>query len=530
MRRAAPAALAFAWIGAWGLGASAQQATTSGSSGDVSGQLQEMKQMLQGQQKQIQDMRVELDQRDQTIEQMQRKLDETRMAVSDTRSAAPPVGAPGPQGESKDSFHLTPGGFLESTAIFRSRNENSDVGSTYGNIPFDGTANSDLTEFRGTARQSRLSLLAEGKTDWADLSGYYEMDFLGAAPTANEQESNSFQIRQRQLWAQIALQNGFSILGGQAWSLMTTDRAGIAPRRELVPLTIDAQYVVGYNWARQWQTRLTKNFGDKVWLSFALENPETILSVTNPPANVFGFNTSANATSPGSQFTLNNTPGAQGISTDVAPDLTGKVAWEPGFGHYELKLLGRFFRDRYNENNNVAFGGGVGAAAILPVHEKVDVILEALGGRGIGRYASGLGPDVTVKPNGDVVPVTAVDVMGGVEAHPLPKLDLYAYAGMEWYDKTDYKNAAGQGVGYGSPLIDLSGCTTQAATPCSAQTRLLWQIQPGFWYRFYRGPAGTLQAGLSYSFTHRTAWEGLHGVQPEATQNIIMSSLRYYLP
>ena len=46
------------------------------------------------------------------------------------------------------------------------------------------------------------------------MSGYYEFDFLGAAPTANEVESNSFNIRQRQLWAQVELDGGFSFVGG----------------------------------------------------------------------------------------------------------------------------------------------------------------------------------------------------------------------------------------------------------------------------------------------------------------------------
>jgi len=497
----------------------------------LAGEVQELKQMLQQQQQQIQGMRQDLQRRDQTIQQMQQQLDQTRMAVSDNQAAARGVGGDR-KGESGsgDTFRLTPGGFIEAASIFRSSNQNADMGSTFGNIPFGGTANSNLTEFRGSARQSRLSLLAEGRFDGIGVSGFYEMDFLGAAPTANEVESSSFNMRQRQLWAQVEFPRGFSFLGGQAWSLITTDRHGIAPRREMVPTTIDSQYVVGYNWARQWQARLTQNFDDKLWLSFSLENPETTLSVTNPPANVFGFNNSPNATSPGSQFTLNNTPGANGISTDTAPDLLGKLAWEPGFGHYELKLLGRFFRSRFDQNNDVVFGGGVGAAAILPVAKKVDVILEALGGRGIGRYASGLGADVTLKPNGNVEPITGVDVMGGVEAHPLPQLDLYAYAGFEWYDRADYVNSAGQGVGYGSPLVNNSGCTTELGTPCSAQTRLLWQVQPGFWYRFYRGPAGTLQLGLSYSYTHRTTYEGLNNVRPEASENIVMSSFRYYLP
>jgi hypothetical protein len=38
-----------------------------------------------------------------------------------------------------------------------------------------------------------------GKTARMKMSGYDEFDFLGAAPTANEVESNSFNIRQRQL-------------------------------------------------------------------------------------------------------------------------------------------------------------------------------------------------------------------------------------------------------------------------------------------------------------------------------------------
>src|SRR5207253_8115060 len=48
----------------------------------------------------------------------------------------------------------------------------------------------------------------------------------GAAPTANELESNSFQPRSRQLWGQVEFNNGFSISGGQTWSLLTTNRSG----------------------------------------------------------------------------------------------------------------------------------------------------------------------------------------------------------------------------------------------------------------------------------------------------------------
>ena len=118
-----------------------------------------------------------------------------------------------------------------------------------------------------------------------------------------------------------------------------------------MPLTIDSQYVVGLTWTRQWGVRVTKKLNDQTWIAFALENPETSLSVTDPAANIFGFNNSANATFPSSLLTLNNTPGAAGVSTDVAPDLIAKAVFEPGWGHYEVKAIGRFFRDRINSIN-----------------------------------------------------------------------------------------------------------------------------------------------------------------------------------
>jgi hypothetical protein len=433
-------------------------------------------------------------------------------------------------GDSKKGFTLTPGGFLEAAGIFRSSNQNADVGSTFGNTPFDGTGNSHLSEFRGSARQSRLSLLAEGYLDEATkLTGYYEMDFLADAPTGNEVESNSFSPRIRQLFSSVDFDNGISFLAGQAWSLMTTSRQGITPRRELVPTTIDAQYNVGYNWARQWQVRLTDKLSDSLWAAIGVENPETTLSVVNPPANVLGFNNSPNAQSPGSQFTLSNTPGANGISTDLAPDVIGKLVWEPGFGHYELKAISRFFRNRFNSKSDYATGAGFGAAAILPVMSKLDLVVQTLDGWGIGRYASGLGADVTLRPDGTIVPITTLTFFGGLEGHPNPDWDVYTYAGLEYYRQRSYLNGT-TGVGYGTPGANVSGCATELVGTCQAQNRLLWQVQPGFWYRFYRGPLGTMAAGMSYSYLHRTTWEGESGVSPKGNENIVMSSFRYYLP
>ena len=432
----------------------------------------------------------------------------------------------------KKGFTLTPGGFLEAAAIYRTANENADMGSSFGGVPFDGTANSHLPEFRGSARQSRLSLLAEGYLDeTTKLTGYYEMDFLGATPTSNEVESDSFTPRIRQLFSSIDFDNGISFLAGQAWSLMTTNRSGIVPRQELVPKTIDAQYNVGYNWTRQWQLRVTDKLTDTLWGAISVENPETTLNVVNPPANVLGFNNSQNAQSPGSQFVLSNTPGANGISTDLAPDLIGKLVWEPGYGHFELKAIGRFFRDRFSSKSDYATGTGFGAAAVLPiVPQKLDFIMQTLDGWGIGRYASGQGADVTLRPDGTIVPLTAFTFFSGFEGHPNPDWDVYTYAGLEYYRQRSYINGAGAGVGYGTPGANNSGCDSDVVGTCQAQNRTLWQVQPGFWYRFYKGPIGTVAVGMSYSFVHRSTWDGQNSISPQGHENIVMSSFRYYLP
>jgi hypothetical protein len=168
--------------------------------------------------------------------------------------AAPPPATSGQQATTSDpgpaeirykGVTFVPGGFIEAAAIYRSANENADMGSTFINVPYEGSANSHLSEFRGSARQSRLSLLVAGKTGSMRMSGYYEFDFLGASAKSKEGESNSLNIRQRQLWAQVDTDGGLSFVAGQSWSLVTLNRAGIATRAEWIPLTIDAQYVVG---------------------------------------------------------------------------------------------------------------------------------------------------------------------------------------------------------------------------------------------------------------------------------------------
>jgi hypothetical protein len=424
---------------------------------------------------------------------------------------------------------FAPGGYFDGTAIIRSANENADVQSTFGNIPLQGTSNSHLHEFRGTARGSRMNLLGEGEYKRIGISGYVEVDFLGASTTENEVETNSWSPRLRQIWGNVDLPNGTSFLIGQGWSLLTTHRLGLKPRNEFIPLTIDLQYVVGFNWARQWEFRITKTFGPRFMAALAIENPETNVSGVVQPAGVQGFNTSQNAQSPSNFFTTSATGGANGISTDIAPDLLGKLVFEPGWGHWEIKGLLRFFQDRFNGRNHVAVGGGVGAAAVLPLSSKLNFIAEGLIGQGIGRYASTIGADVAASPSGKVVPIPSFHALAGLEWHPTTEWDIFAYYGFEHYARIAYD---GSPIGYGSPLADLSGCSVEnpVTLPCQAGNATVSQVHPGFWYRIIESDVGIVAIGLSYSYTHRSVWSGLNNAHPWGEEHIGMTSLRYYLP
>jgi hypothetical protein len=47
--------------------------------------------------------------------------------------------------------------------------------------------------------------------------------------------------------------------------MLTQNRAGITPLYENVPLTIDAQYAAGFNWARQDQIRFVADVNKVAW-------------------------------------------------------------------------------------------------------------------------------------------------------------------------------------------------------------------------------------------------------------------------
>jgi multidrug efflux pump subunit AcrA (membrane-fusion protein) len=109
---------------------------------------------------------------------------------------------------------ITPGGFVAAEFVRRSRALGADINTPFNSLTMPGASQSSISEFFGSGRQSRLSLLAEGQLKSAKLAGYYEADFLSAAVTSNNNQSNSYSLRQRQAWGQVAFNSGLTLTCG----------------------------------------------------------------------------------------------------------------------------------------------------------------------------------------------------------------------------------------------------------------------------------------------------------------------------
>jgi len=479
---------------------------------------------------------AEIDEMKRQIRGLQEKIErmESRAAepaAMPATTAAPATAKPSGKydGIAAGPLNIRFGGFIELAGLYRSHDELTDVGSSFGGIPFASSPGSHLDEFRASARQSRLSLLIAGPADdGRHAEAYYEMDFLGAAQTANSRQSNSYNLRIRNIYAQYANDHsGFAILAGQSWSLVTQGRKGIVARSELVPMTIDAQYVPGFAWTRNAQIRFTEKFSEAVSAGFSLESPQTLFGGKAPPG-VIGTITGSG------QF--NN---ANSYSLDSAPDVVVKLAFDPGWGHYELFGVNRWFRVRtlgsgampgHNDSRSAVSGG---ASVLLPLLARtLEFQASAMIGKGLGRYGSVQLPDATYDAQGGVRPIRGSTWLAGLMAHPHPALDLYAYVGGEKVDATYSAVLDGAGaiegyVGYGSPAIDLSGCAFEGGA-CAPNNGKATQGTIGAWWKVYRGSLGYLQVGVQGSYTRLQALPGQNGQRPDTHMSVGMVALRYH--
>jgi hypothetical protein len=611
----------------------AQTATTStpkkkkAASTITADDVQQLKDALASQQRQIEQLKQEMRQRDAALQQAQQQMQQAQDAATAAQAKADQAAQQASQQqqdvsslktdvtdmkqnataaalslqetqkniqsslESPIALHykgvtITPGGFLAAETVWRQHALGSDVNTPFNSIPFDGSTAAHMSEFFASGRQSRVSMLVEGKLPSMKIGGYVEADFLSAGVTSNSNQSNSYTLRQRQAWGQAALNNGWTFTGGQMWSLVTETKKGVDNRTEALPMTIDANYNVGFSWARQYGFRVSKNISNKAWLAFSVENAQTTLGGHGATNNfIIGEQgTSGGLYNPTTTYSFNATP-----------DFVGKIVFEPGFGHFEVFGVIRDFRDRVfpcggnvtasggvlpasttcdgtkfpnamGANNVSSLGGGGGANVRFTLAKHVDFGVHFLGGSGIGRYGSAGLADVIAAPGGYLVPLQEFQGLGTLEYHST-RWDIYSNVGIEYAGRATYGTS---NIGYGSLFGSNTGCGTElppsstiinvlvptgtagtagsgtvtvpgsvgtpltagfnpASASCNGDTRAILEGTLGFWYKIYNGPKGRLQFGPQYSYVDRNQWEGKGG-SPNATENMVLTSFRYYLP
>ncbi len=483
--------------------------------------------------------------------------------------------------ENPDSIHFKgidlsfTNSFIEFATVNRTRATGSGINTPFLSIPFAASDAGHMSEFFMSGRQSRLALSAIGKIPNATLQAYYELDWLGAGITSNNNQSNSYVMRQRQLWAQAAFKSGLTLTGGQMWTLATETRLGLNNKTEVLPDTIDPQYNVGFVWARQPGFRVTQNFGNKFWLGASIEQAQTLTpscASTATTRTTTGGVTMTSAVGCPTNYVLGNVGTNGGLynatstySYNLAPDMIAKMAYENKYGHFELFGIGRFFRNRvYPQGtalgssaanaagayNNTSFGGGVGGGLRSYVYnKKVELALHGLYGDGTGRYASAQVPDTTIAPNGTLALLHNSAALGEVFAHATKRLDLYADAGYEEATRRIFTYGNGH-EGYGLYDANNTGCGTQGVPgstagvyppagvgflpgpsgTCNGSNKSIVEGTLGYDYYFYKGPMGRFRQGFQYSWLERALWSGSTHTSPKANENVFETNMRYYLP
>jgi hypothetical protein len=462
--------------------------------------------------------------------------------------------------ESPDVLHykgvtLTPGGFMAGETVWRQHATGGDIPTPFSALPYEHADAYPLSEFYGSARQSRVSLMAQGKTGFGTIRGYVEADFLGTGTSSNSNQSNSYVFRQRVVWAQAQLNDGWAFTGGQLWSLATEDKKGISNLSGdiLTPLTIDPNYNAGFVWTRQFGARVTKTW-DHLAVGFALENPEFIYSATlagNTPYAVLGsaganggnynaavsgcsnssytaYSEKAGVVTPATKY-LNLCTNLFNVTFNEAPDMLAKVAIDPGWGHYEVFGIGRFAHETVYPgvtNNSYLYGGvtdtngvtvaaptsagyyvnrialgGLGGSFRVPVTKMFDLGAKGLWGYGTGRYGDTTLPDLTDKPNGEFAGIHSTSFLTTAEFNATPRLVLYLNYGGDYVRRANYTTGTITGASYSTATDSITYKFGTApvgyASPLSSNASCLTSGNPTYTgVGFY--PAGSCSAPTRY--------------------------------
>ncbi len=433
---------------------------------------------------------------------------------------------------------FTPLGFVDATFFGRSTNEGSGIGTNFGNIPYNTSTSNHISETNFSTQNSRIGFRVDSEVLGAKVLGYFEADFLGNQPANVFVTSNADTFRMRNVFVDVQ-KDGFEVLGGQDWSLMTPNRKGLSPLPSDIFYTqdFDTNYQAGLVWSRQTQFRFIAHPNENVAFGVSLENPEQYIG---------GANGSGQATIP-MQFAttaatqFNNGAATNGGTNYTAPNLHPDIVFKGAYdGHVGKKLehveaagLIRTFRfaygagspTKYTTSSATAVSGEVNGN--FEVAKNFHIIANTFFGSGGGRYIFAQAPDVVIRADGSLSPLHSYSTVDGFEVNLRKNTLLYAYYGGIYikrdqiYDSTNPNSTLAKPVyvGYG-----------YKGAP-NSQNRAVQEGSIGIVQTLWKNPSyGGLSVITQYSYLTRNPWSIATGAPSGTHINMYWVDLRYTLP
>jgi hypothetical protein len=438
---------------------------------------------------------------------------------------------------------IVPVGFLDLTSVWRDKNAGSSMGSNFGSVPYNNTANGNLSEYRFTPQNSRIGFRIDGDWKGVHFIGYNEFDFNGTSGSSAMAVSNGAIVPRLRLFWVDARKDKIEFLAGQSWSMLTPNRKGISalPGDLFYTQVIDINYMAGLTWTRQPGMRVLYHPNDKVTFGFSAEQPDQYMGgsagggTSVLPAALLGLqgtqldsglnlgactnNTAATATAVSYGCT------GQGYLAQptVTPDFIAKIAFDPNSRvHVEVGGINSNFKttnvvapftQKYTKS-----GGGVLAGANVEVVKNLRLITTNFWSDGDGRYLFGQAPDVIVRADGSLSLVHSGGTIDGVEATVKNTL-LYGYYGGIYVGRNVAIDTNGKPVGYGY---------TGSA---NSQNRAINEVTFGFNQTIWKDPRyGAINLMGQYEWLQRNPWFVAAGSPKNTHDNTIYVNVRYTLP
>jgi hypothetical protein len=408
------------------------------------------------------------------------------------------------------------GGYLGVTGIYRSTSSGGGTGTSFATIPYDDTADGNLSETRLTAQASRLSIRvnAAPAENRATLAGYFEMDFAGTTPGNVAVTTTSVGFRLRHAFGEAQFDRRFLVAAGQAHTLMTPAKhqLSIWPSDYELTHAVDQNFVAGMVWGRIPQVRFTYRPTSAFNWAVSVENPEQQLG-----AGVVTLPSCCSA-----DLADQYNTGSNNLSVpNLMPDIVTRAAFNVGQTfHVDAGGVVRVFRHTLApyDDSSKQVGGGGSVNARLTVAGPLNLLGQFAYGAGLGRYIGGLVPDVSITADGRIHPIRTYSWVAGVEHQLSTRASIALYdSGVHANDNYSI-DPDGAFIGFGYP-----------GAP-NAQNKTIHEVTGVFaWQQWKIEGRGSMQWTTQVSWLTRTPWSA--GVGPSSADAMLfLTQLRYNLP